>query len=32
VVSTFDGDHLLLKSNDLEKALDLLANAGHSLI
>jgi hypothetical protein len=32
VVSTFDGDHLLVKSNDLEKALDLLANAGHSLI
>ena len=32
VVSTFDGDHLLVKSNDLEKALDLLANAGHSLV
>jgi hypothetical protein len=32
VVSTFDGDHLLVKSNDLEKAFVLLKNAGHSLI
>lgn len=32
VVSTFDGDHLLVKSNDLKKTFDLLANAGHSLI
>ncbi|MFK0208890.1 ACT domain-containing protein [Agrobacterium sp. NPDC090283] len=32
VVSTFDGDHLLVKSNDLEKASQLLANAGHSLV
>lgn len=32
VVSTFDGDHLLLKAGDLEKAFGLLANAGHSLI
>ena len=31
VVSTFDGDHLLLKTGDLEKAFGLLANAGHSL-
>ncbi|SNB71469.1 hypothetical protein SAMN05661103_3428 [Agrobacterium sp. 719_389] len=32
VVSTFDGDHLLVKSKDLEKARELLANAGHSLV
>ncbi|KJF73490.1 ACT domain-containing protein [Agrobacterium arsenijevicii] len=32
VVSTFDGDHLLVKSNDLEKAFLLLKNAGHTLI
>lgn len=32
VVSTFDGDHLLVKSNDLKKTVDLLANAGHSLL
>ncbi|MGG2474296.1 ACT domain-containing protein, partial [Rhizobium sp. BR5] len=32
VVSTFDGDHLLVKSKDLEKTFDLLASAGHSLI
>lgn len=32
VISTFDGDHLLVKSNDLEKTRDLLVNAGHSLI
>jgi len=31
VVSTFDGDHMLVKSGDLEKARGLLANAGHSL-
>jgi hypothetical protein len=31
VVSTFDGDHMLLKSTDLDKARGLLANAGHSL-
>ncbi|AYM80253.1 hypothetical protein G6L67_03715 [Agrobacterium tumefaciens] len=27
-----DGDHLLVKSKDLEKARELLANAGHSLV
>lgn len=32
VVSTFDGDHMLVKSTDLEKARDLLVNAGHALI
>ncbi len=32
VVSTFDGDHMLVKSSDLEKARGLLANAGHSLV
>ncbi|MFF2320717.1 ACT domain-containing protein [Agrobacterium sp. NPDC058088] len=32
VVSTFDGDHLLVKSKDLEKTFELLASAGHSLI
>lgn len=32
VVSTFDGDHLLVKSADLDKARDLLVAAGHSLI
>jgi len=31
VVSTFDGDHMLVKSGDLEKARGLLADAGHSL-
>ncbi|MCP9231399.1 ACT domain-containing protein [Mesorhizobium sp. LMG 17147] len=31
VVSTFDGDHLLVKSSDLEKARNLLVNAGHVL-
>ncbi len=31
VVSTFDGDHMLIKSSDLEKARGLLADAGHSL-
>lgn len=32
VVSTFDGDHLLVKSKDLEKTSELLADAGHSLV
>jgi hypothetical protein len=32
VVSTFDGDHMLVKSADLDKARDLLVAAGHSLI
>ena len=32
VVSTFDGDHLLVKSADLEKARDLLTAAGHTLL
>ena len=32
VVSTFDGDHLLVKSADLDKASDLLAAAGHMLV
>ncbi|RAL96375.1 MULTISPECIES: ACT domain-containing protein [Agrobacterium] len=32
VVSTFDGDHLLVKSKDLEKTFELLANAGHSRV
>lgn len=31
VVSTFDGDHLLVKSKDIGKASHLLTNAGHSL-
>lgn len=31
VVSTFDGDHLLVKTSDLEKAVTLLVQAGHSL-
>ena len=29
IVSTFDGDHLLVKTSDLEKAVTLLAQAGH---
>ncbi|WP_395589280.1 ACT domain-containing protein [Pseudomonas sp. TR47] len=29
VVSTFDGDHMLLKQSDLDKALPLLTAAGH---
>ena len=29
VVSTFDGDHLLVKTDDLEKARALLTEAGH---
>lgn len=32
VVSTFDGDHLLLQRNDLERALPLLSAAGHRLV
>ncbi len=32
VVSTFDGDHLLVKSADLDKARDLLTAAGHTLL
>lgn len=31
VVSTFDGDHLLLKTGDMPKALALLGHAGHVL-
>lgn len=31
VVSTFDGDHLLLKTADKERARELLVRAGHSL-
>ncbi|MGB3275065.1 MAG: ACT domain-containing protein [Castellaniella sp.] len=31
VVSTFDGDHMLVKSSDLKKARGLLENAGHAL-
>ena len=32
VISTFDGDHLLLKQADMPRARALLENAGHSLI
>lgn len=32
VVSTFDGDHLLVKADDLEKARALLTGAGHSIV
>ncbi|SCX19278.1 ACT domain-containing protein [Agrobacterium rosae] len=32
VVSTFDGDHLLVKTDDLETSRDLLVKAGHSFI
>lgn len=32
VVSTFDGDHLLVKQADAEKARSTLLRAGHSLI
>ncbi|WP_092797984.1 MULTISPECIES: ACT domain-containing protein [unclassified Janthinobacterium] len=32
VVSTFDGDHLLLQRRDLERALPLLTAAGHRFI
>jgi len=31
VVSTFDGDHLLLKTGDMSKAARLLGQAGHML-
>lgn len=31
VVSTFDGDYLLLKADDVERGLAILANAGHRL-
>ncbi|MGB6242572.1 MAG: ACT domain-containing protein [Castellaniella sp.] len=31
VVSTFDGDHLLVKSSNLEKTRSLLKQAGHTL-
>ena len=31
VVSTFDGDHLLLKSADVARASELLRQAGHQL-
>ncbi|MBD8567015.1 ACT domain-containing protein [Oxalobacteraceae sp. CFBP 8763] len=31
VVSTFDGDHLLLKTNDMPNAVALLGQAGHVL-
>lgn len=32
VVSTFDGDHMLVKSADLDKARDLLTAAGHTVL
>lgn len=32
VVSTFDGDHLLLQRSDIERALPLLIAAGHRLV
>jgi hypothetical protein len=32
VVSTFDGDHLLLKTADMPRAMALLAQAGHQLL
>lgn len=31
VVSTFDGDHMLIKEADAERALPVLASAGHHL-
>jgi hypothetical protein len=31
VISTFDTDYVLVKENDLEKALDSLSAAGHSV-
>ena len=31
VVSTFDGDHMLIKETDTERAVSLLDSAGHSL-
>jgi len=32
VVSTFDGDHLLVKATDFEKTCALLVEAGHRLV
>lgn len=32
VVSTFDGDHLLVKATEVEKACALLVEAGHRLL
>jgi hypothetical protein len=32
VVSTFDGDHLLVKRGDLDKTCRLLGEAGHTLV
>jgi hypothetical protein len=32
VVSTFDGDHLLLKTADMPHAMALLVQAGHQLL
>jgi hypothetical protein len=32
VVSTFDGDHLLVKASDLDRVVDLLVRAGHSFV
>jgi uncharacterized protein len=32
VISTFDGDHLLVKATDLDTARRLLTQAGHSLL
>jgi hypothetical protein len=32
VVSTFDGDHLLVQRGDLERAIPLLTAAGHRLV
>jgi len=32
VVSTYDGDHVLIKSQDLERSKTLWENAGHTII
>ncbi|MBX9455136.1 MAG: ACT domain-containing protein [Rhizobium sp.] len=32
VVSTFDGDHMLIKQRDVERAEPVLAAAGHALV
>lgn len=32
VVSTFDGDHLLVKAEDMARARELLIDAGHTLL
>ncbi|MDQ6432667.1 ACT domain-containing protein [Mesorhizobium sp. LHD-90] len=32
VVSTFDGDHILIKADDVLRSLDLLEQAGHSFV